>query len=144
MPKGLGRRQRDILAKLAAHRDNPPEALDARLGPQADWVARHGPPEEFADRRRRCLEVMLEWHRLHPDPYPEWMTVAELADATNNRRAGDRDVKSTRRAVRSLEAAGLVETRHIRRNERGQRQLGVRLFGGIQGDHVGVGFRRWG
>jgi len=37
------------------------------------------------------------------------------------------DVESTRRAVRKIEAAGLVETRMIYRNDRGMRQIGVRL-----------------
>jgi hypothetical protein len=37
------------------------------------------------------------------------------------------DVESTRRAVRKLEAAGLFETRMIYRNDRGIRQIGVRL-----------------
>jgi hypothetical protein len=37
------------------------------------------------------------------------------------------DVEATRRAVRKLEAAGLVETTMIYRNDQGQRQIGVRL-----------------
>ena len=97
MSKGLRKRQRDILAKLAEHRDNPPD-YNARL-----------------------------WHEYYRDKYPTWMTVKELAGINPYERFRWSDVELTRRAVRKLEAAGLVETRLIWRNEMGQRQLGVRL-----------------
>ena len=97
MSKGLGKRQRDILAKLAEHRDNPPD-YNARL-----------------------------WHEYYRDKYPAWMTVKELAGFKPYERFRWSHVELTRRAVRKLEAAGLVETRLIWRNEMGQRQLGVRL-----------------
>jgi hypothetical protein len=99
MPKGLGKRQRDILAKLAEHRDNPPNYNPSSL---SKW--RH-------------------------DKYPEWMTVRELAGPSANAMHCHHlsDVESTRRAVRKLEVAGLVQTQMIRRDERGMRQIGVRL-----------------
>jgi hypothetical protein len=64
------------------------------------------------------------------DRYPDWITVRELAglspDDWHTRHSSD--VESTRRAVRELEAAGLVETQMIwRGGQRGQRQIGVRL-----------------
>jgi hypothetical protein len=132
MSKGLGKRQRDILAKLAEHRDNPPDY-------NGRWYTHIRTGE-------RMYRAVPESRR---DRYPEWMTVAELAGRTRERelarivrplvsrwrgelstrllREYSSGVESTRRAVRKLEAAGLVETRWISRNNVGQRQLGVRL-----------------
>jgi hypothetical protein len=68
--------------------------------------------------------------RMH-DQYPEWMTVRELAGLSAHERhfGHSSDIEATRRAVRKLEAAGLVETKMVWRNERGQCQIGVRLAG---------------
>jgi hypothetical protein len=110
MSKGLGKRQRDILAKLAQHRDTPPDYNhDSRYWPE-------------------------EMQRYSRDRYPEWMTVRELAGVDPGRWRPDwSDVESTRRAVRKLEAAGLVETRYVWRNQYGQRQIGVRLLEAFHG-----------
>jgi hypothetical protein len=123
MSKGLGSRQRDILAKLTQHRDHPP-----------DYNGR------WQHRRMIAVDGQPQWEQLDPpvyceypgwmrDPYPEWMTVRELAglrvEDLHCRRSSD--VEATRRAVRKLEAAGLVETKPIWRHGRGQRQIGVRL-----------------
>jgi hypothetical protein len=87
--RGLGRRQRDILARLADHRE-------------------------------------LNHYTNRP---PQWVTVRELAGlhAADPYWHHASQVEATRRAVRGLEAAGLVETRLIHRDDRNQPQLGVRL-----------------
>jgi ribosomal protein S19E (S16A) len=118
MSKGLGKRQRDILAKLAQHRENPPDY-------NGHWFT-HIRTGERTYRQRP------EWAH---DRYPEWMTVSELARIPSPRRGRPpttthSDAESTRRAVRTLEAAGLVQTRIIYRNNRGFRQIGVRLNDG--------------
>lgn len=119
MSKGLGRRQRDILAKLAAHHDNPPDY-------NGSWVEQH--KLERDDNGVQHWHGTGEWvHHKHPewmhDRYPQWMTVAELVSVNR-----DADVESTRRAVRNLETAGLVETRYIwRGGQRGQRHIGIQL-----------------
>ena len=119
MSRGYGKRQRDILAKLAQHRDNPPD-YNRRLG-----LMIRGDDPQAVERLRLYVEH-------HVDRYPQWMPVAELAGKRrprNGRPYTDAsDVAAIRRAVRNLEAAGLVETRYIWRNNRGQRQIGVRLL----------------
>ena len=118
MSKGLGARQRDVLAKLAQHQDNPPD-YDA----QTRRVVERWRDRELAER----------YLRSRTERYPEWMTVAELAGQRLKRFDGTftsdpSDVESTRRAVRKLEVVGLVETRWVwRHGLNGQRQLGVRL-----------------
>jgi hypothetical protein len=112
MSKGLGARQRDILAKLAQHRDYP-----------ADYNG-------FWFIHRKTGRWTYGEHPKHRhDRYPEWMTVRELAGLTLNETHCHRasDIESTRRAVRTLEAAGLVETKKIWRGDHGQAQIGVRL-----------------
>jgi hypothetical protein len=138
MTRGLGRRQREILAKLAAHRDHPTD-YDA-------WLRRHveraraavavaAVEHRPAGRARRRIEEAERLARSHADRYPEWVTVRELAGLRDGDTHIDNrpDVEATRRAVRALEAAGLVEVRMIHRNEHGQAQLGVRLAPGKKG-----------
>jgi hypothetical protein len=112
MSKGLGQRQRDILAKLAQHRDDPPDY-------NGSWFKHYKTGE-------RIYREKPQW--MH-DRYPQWMTVRELAGLPPHdfHCWYSSDVEATRRAVRTLEAAGLVETKMIWRNQRGQRQIGVRL-----------------
>jgi hypothetical protein len=89
MSRGLGRRQRDILAKLADHRD-----LNHYTNRPAQWV------------------TVRELAGLHVgDPYGCHAS----------------EVEATRRALRGLEAAGLVEVRLVRRDGAGQPQLAARL-----------------
>jgi hypothetical protein len=133
MSRGPGRRQREILAKLAAHRDHPTDydahlrrAVElARAAAAVDAVNRGQP----AHHHRRRVEEAERLARTHADRYPEWLTVRELAGLRPDdpHTAHRPDVEATRRAVRSLQAAGLVEVRMIHRNQRGQSQLGVRL-----------------
>jgi hypothetical protein len=87
--RGLGRRQREILARLAGHRDL----------------------NRYTDRP------------------PQWVTVRELAGlgAADPYGCHAPEVEATRRAVRGLEAAGLVEVRLVRRDGAGQAQLAARL-----------------
>jgi hypothetical protein len=112
MSKGLGQRQRDILAKLAQHRDHPPDY-------NGRWHKHYKTGERIYSEKPQ---------RTH-DRYPQWMTVRELAGLSPNDMHChySSDVEATRRAVRTLEAAALVETKMIRRNQGGQRQIGVRL-----------------
>ena len=131
--RGLGHRQREILAELAAHRDHPRD-FDAHLRREVD-LARAAAAVAAVDRgqpahhHRTRVEEAEHHAARYADRYPEWLTVRELAglrpDDTHT--ANRPDVEATRRAVRALEAAGLVEVRTIHRNERGQAQLGVRL-----------------
>jgi hypothetical protein len=127
--KGLGRRQREILAKLADHRDNPPD--------YNGWWLRQ---RVIRLDRREGAPAQLAWEPLDPPVYrekpkwmhdqnPDWMTVRELAGlaVSDLHSWHSSDVEATRRAVRKLEAAGLVETKMIWRNEKGQCQIGVRL-----------------
>jgi hypothetical protein len=109
--KGLGRRQREILAKLANHRDNPPD-YNGHDSWHKHWKT--GEP------------MYSELPKSRYDQYPEWMTVRELADLPVNDFHRS-DVESTRRAVHKLEVAGLVETTMICRNQQGQPQIGVWL-----------------
>ena len=87
--RGLGRRQREILARLAGHRDL----------------------NRYTDRP------------------PQWVTVRELAGLHTADPYGCHlpEVEATRRALRGLEAAGLVEVRKVRRDGAGHHQLGARL-----------------
>jgi hypothetical protein len=112
MSKGLGRRQREILRKLEHYRDHPPDYNGVWL---RNW--------------RTGEQVYHEYPKWRHDHYPEWMTVRELAGLRVNdlHCARTSDVENTRRAVRKLEAAGLVETKMIWRNDHGQCQIGVRL-----------------
>jgi hypothetical protein len=132
MSRGPGRRQREILAMLAAHRDHPTD-YDAHLRrwlelARADAAVAAVDFREHTGHRRR-IEDAERLVRSHADRYPEWVTVRELAGlrADDTHTDNRPDVEATRRAVRALEAAGLVEVRLIHRNQRGQRQLGVRL-----------------
>jgi hypothetical protein len=89
MSRGLGRRQRAILARLVEHH---------------------------------------ELARLTERP-PRWITVRELAgllaaDAYGHHLAA---LATTRRALRALEAAGLVELALVRLEGSAQTQLGARL-----------------
>ena len=119
MSRGLGARQRAILAALAQHRDHPPD-YDAAV---RRWAASHRARGEH-DWAERTL-------RQDSDRFPEWISVSELAGGYPGRGIDDSQRESVRRAVRALEAAGLVQTRTIRRHgQRGQAQLGVRLTPG--------------
>jgi hypothetical protein len=119
MSKGLGKRQREVLEKLEQHRDHPPDYNE-----RAREAAEHHP--EIRERvLRHCSEE-----------YPEWMTVTELAGGTCGWwgvHPDPSDRASVYRAVRKLEALGLVETKHIWRKHwgwkigDGAKQLGVRL-----------------
>src|SRR6516165_12152389 len=112
MSKGLGKRQRDILAKLAEHRANPPD-YNGNGSWHKHWKT--GKP------------IYSELPKSRHDQYPGWMTMRELAGLPVNDMHNwhSSDVESTRRAVHKLEAAGLVETTTICRNQRGQCQIGV-------------------
>jgi hypothetical protein len=92
MSRGLGHRQRAILAHLAAH-------------------------HELARRT---------------DREPQWVTLRELAGllAADLYRHHHAEVESTRRALRGLAAAGLIELALVRPEWAAQTQLGARLRGG--------------
>ena len=126
------------LAELAAHRDHPRD-YDAHLRRRVE-LARADVAVAAVDRRPagpawRRVEKAERLARSHADRYPEWVTVRELAGLRDGDTHIDNrpDVEATRRAVRALEAAGLVEVRMIHRNEHGQAQLGVRLAPGKKG-----------
>jgi hypothetical protein len=90
--RGLGSRQRAILAKLAERRD-------------------------------------LNRYTNRP---PQWVTLRELAGLRDHDPYRHRasDVEATRRALRGLVAAGLVEVRLVRLDGAGQQKLGARLAPG--------------
>ena len=126
------------LAELAAHRDHPRD-YDTHLRRRVE-LARADVAVAAVDRRPagpawRRVEKAERLARSHADRYPEWVTVRELAGLRDGDTHIDNrpDVEATRRAVRALEAAGLVEVRMIHRNEHGQAQLGVRLAPGKKG-----------
>ncbi|HSS25655.1 MAG TPA: hypothetical protein VLL82_14940 [Mycobacterium sp.] len=140
MSKGLGDRQRTILARLAIHRDEPwtrpnynrmVRYRGSRRGIPAEGdqvTLRHADGTAWILGAPEYVDVPESMR----DRYPEWVTISELARGTNLRTGEPSgplpsDVESTRRAVHTLEAAGLVETRMIRRRNRGPLQLGVRL-----------------
>jgi hypothetical protein len=54
----------------------------------------------------------------------DWLNIGELAGETDDEYAARSDVESVRRAVRTLEAAGLIETRM-----QGWRELGAEWGG---------------
>lgn len=128
MSRGLGSRQREILAKLAAHRDNPPDYNGYWQHHKCVGTDRSVTPHRFIYEplKRPRYHEKPKW--MH-DRHPEWMTVRELAGLRPNdlHCHASSDVEATRRAVRKLEIAGLVDTKMIWRNQRGQRQLAARL-----------------
>jgi hypothetical protein len=128
MSRGLGKRQREILEKLEHHRDHPRDYNGVWQRHRAVRIDRSQSP------RKLVMEpldppVYHEKPEYRRDRFPEWMTVRELAGLRSNDFHDHHSsaVEATRRAVRTLEAAGLVQTKMIWRNNHGQKQLGVRL-----------------
>jgi hypothetical protein len=111
MSKGLGARQRAILAKLAEHRDNPPDYTPQRFArlPNGRLGMQDIPAHEWSEH----MHDMVRQRR-------EWTTVQQLAHPGTAS-----DIESTRRAVHKLETAGLIETRTI--TWYGPHRLGARL-----------------
>ena len=110
--------------RLAADR-----ALIGVRGRPAPSVA--GVSRGLGRRQRAILARLADYHELHrrTDRPARWVTVRELAGLGAADPYGRQvvEVEMTRRALRGLAAAGLVELALVRLDGSAQQQLGARL-----------------